>query len=207
MIYKSSDKITDVDPKKRIVKGYFSIFGNEDADKDIIEPGAYEKTIRENMRIKHLYQHDPRMPLSGVKKGTLKVWEDTTGLAFESQISDTSIGRDVVKLYEDGVVDEHSVGIQVMKSKKRGGIRYISEVKLWEGSTVTWGANSSALMTEIKMTSMLKALKKGNYENEEIFDLLEIYIAQQEALKPELKEEHRVNIFSVINNFTAAINV
>lgn len=205
MIYKSSDKITDVDVKKRVIKGYFSIFGNEDSDKDIIEPGAYQKTIAENMRIKHLYQHDPRQPLSGVKNGTLKIWEDNLGLAFESHISDTTLGRDVVKLYEDGVIDEHSVGIQVVKSVKKNGIRHISEVKMWEGSTVTWGANSSALVTEIKFDAMMKALKKGNYESTEMIDLLEIWTAQQEALKPELKKEHKVSFVSVVNNYASGL--
>lgn len=206
MIYKSSSKITDVDIQKRVIKGYFSVFGNVDSDKDIIEYGAYTKTIAENKRIKHLYQHDPRQPLSGLKNGTLKLWEDNYGLKFESHISDTSIGRDVVKLYDDGVIDEHSVGIEVVKSFKREGNRIINEVKMWEGSTVTWGANSSALVTEIKFDAMMKALKKGNYESAEIIDLLEIWTAQQEALRTELKKEHEASFVSIVNNFTSSIN-
>lgn len=193
MIYKSeiSNIITDVDTKKGIVKGYFSIFGNVDADGDVILPGAYTKTIAENKRIKHLYQHNVSQPLSSVRSGRLKLWEDSTGLLFESQISDTTWGRDAIKLYEDGVVDEHSVGIRVLKAAKRDGYREIREVLLMEGSTVTWGANESARLLGVKSENVLKALRNGTYENEEIFDLLEIFLSQQASEPLKKSTQHR----------------
>lgn len=182
MIYKSSksDIITDVDVKGRIVKGYFNIFGNIDSDNDMIMPGSYKKTISENPRIKHLYQHNPTFPLSSVRSGKLKVYEDAKGLVFESEISDTSWGRDVLKLYEDEVIDEHSVGIRVTKSSKRSGYREITEVMMMEGSTVTWGANEEARLVGIKSENLIKSLRTRDFENQEIIDLFEIYFAQSE---------------------------
>lgn len=179
MIYKSSNQITDVDFDKRIVKGYFSIFNNVDSDKDVILPGAYSKTIQENLRIKHLYQHNPTMLLSSVRSGRLKLKEDNIGLAFESEISDTTWGRDVLRLYEDKVIDEHSVMIRPVKKTKKDGVNYLHEVKMFEGSTVTWGANELAT-GGLKSEKIMKALKDGKYENEELFDLLEIYLKQLE---------------------------
>ena len=176
MIIKSlTESITDVDTATRTVKGYFSVFGNMDADKDIIMPGAYKKTIAEHKRIKHLYQHNPSYLLSSVRSGKLKLYEDSKGLVFESQISDTSWGRDVITMYADGIVDEHSVGIEVTQKQKKANYREILEVKLWEGSTVTWGSNELAGM---KSDKLMKALRNGRYENEEIFDLIEIYLKQ-----------------------------
>lgn len=200
---KSGGEIKDVDVKRRIVSGYFSIFNNIDADKDKISPGAYKKSISENTRIKHLYQHDPRMPLSAVRGGTLKLKEDATGLYFESKIADTSVGRDVIKLYDDGVIDEHSVGIVVSKSFQRADYRELKELRLIEGSTVTWGSNEKALITSIKLDAMVKCLKDGRYENEEVFDFLEIYVAQQKETQE--GEQKKIDYAGIFRDFTATL--
>lgn len=183
--------LTNIDEKQGIISGYFSMFGNVDSDNDIIMPGAFTKTIQENLkRVKHLYQHDPWKPLSGVKNGMLAIREDVNGLAFDSTISQTSWGKDVIKLYADGVIDEHSVGFRTIKSSEKAGtgVRELQELQLWEGSTVTWGANSMAGTTSVKsldkesvitkMDKVIKAIRNGKYEHEEIFDMLELYFKQ-----------------------------
>lgn len=189
------------------------------------QKGLIKKTLSENYnRVKHLYQHDPFQPLAGVKNGALKVSEDTKGLYFESTISKTSWGRDAIQLYADGVVDEHSVGFQTVKSTDKGGYREITEIKLWEGSTVTWGANDlarskSALDIEgvtKKMDSVIKSIRNGKYENEEIFDNLEYYFKQLQQLfinltnksesstQPELSVEP-VEAIKSIDNFIKSL--
>ena len=64
--YKSiAAEVKDIDEAKGIITGYFSVFGNIDSDGDMIMPGAYTKTLKENnRRIKHLWQHNPVYPLS-----------------------------------------------------------------------------------------------------------------------------------------------
>jgi phage head maturation protease len=37
----------DSDTKQGVVSGYFAVFGNRDLDGDIIEPGAFTKTVME----------------------------------------------------------------------------------------------------------------------------------------------------------------
>lgn len=185
------ESIKDVDTATGKVTGYFSIFGNVDSDEDMIMPGAYRKTLSENYRrIKHLYQHDPWKPMAGTKDARLVIKEDAKGLYFESTISQTSWGRDAVRLYDDGVVDEHSVGFQTIKSNDRDKYRELTELKLWEGSTVTWGSNDmarskSAITPEAltqKMDSVIKAIRNGKYENEDIFENLEYYFKQLQQL-------------------------
>ena len=158
--------IKDVDVQTGIVTGYFSVFGNLDSDGDIVIPGAFKKTIRENgpesgkPRILHLYMHDPSKILA--KPHVLK--EDKHGLYFESKISETSLGKDVLQLYRDKVLTEHSIGYQIVKrevdesGKER--IQRLIELKLWEGSTVSWGANMEALVTTVKSEG-----KQGNTFN------------------------------------------
>lgn len=181
--YKSiKAEVKDVDTEKGIVTGYFSAFDSLDSDNDVIVKGAFTKTLNENgKRIKHLWQHDVRYPLS--KPITLK--EDNYGLYFESAISKTSYGKDVLQLYKDGVVDEHSIGFKTIKNADKRTYNEIQEVKLWEGSTVTFGANENTPFLGMKgmtsedviqkMDAIYKALKNGSYENEEIFENLEIY--------------------------------
>lgn len=221
--YKSiSAQIKDVDEAKGIVTGYFSAFGNIDSDNDMIMPGAFTKTLKENQkRIKHLWQHDVRYPLS--KPSVLK--EDGFGLYFESEISKTSYGKDVLQLYKDGVVDEHSIGFRTERKNKKDNYNELVELQLWEGSTVTFGANPNTPFTGmksmtideivVKMDNVWKAFRNGKYENEEIFEQLDIYFKQlqqlfidlsqksthaaDEAPAPEEKEE--VDVLSFIKNF------
>jgi len=180
--------ITDVDVKSGLVKGYFSIFDVKDSDGDVVMKGAFKKSLQENYnRIKHLYQHDPMKPLSGTKKGNLKVYEDEKGLAFESKIADTSFGKDTIILYQEGVIDEHSTGTYTIKSSAKNGYREITESMLFEGSTVTWGANQwakgdmkSMLKDNLlsKADKVSKLLANGTFENEDMFDALDYYLKQ-----------------------------
>lgn len=205
MKYKDfADSVKDVDSVKGVVTGYFAKFGNKDSDGDIIMPGAFKKTIAENgpessrPRILHLYQHDPWKPIG--KPSVLK--EDDKGLYFESQISQTSTGRDVIQLYLDGVLTEHSIGFNIIKHErdKNTDTTKLTELKLWEGSTVSWGANSEALVTGVKsidkdsydflirkLDTMNKALKDGNYTDDTMRQL-QIHTEQIKAFIISLAE-------------------
>jgi len=181
----SEFELKDIDEKKGRVLGYFSKFGNIDSDLDMIMPGAFTKSLKENyLRLKHLYQHDPTRPLSGTSKGRLIISQDKDGLFFDSTITESTWGADAIKLYRDGAIDEHSIGFQTVKKQDRKNYRELTELKLWEGSTVTWGANEMAGTTGIKSMSQteaaeklnttIKAIRNGDYEHEEIFEALEI---------------------------------
>ena len=150
-----SASVKDVDGKKGIVTGYFSKFGNVDADGDIIVKGAFAKTIKENgpdssmPRIKHLQNHNPSQPLGKI----LSLKEDATGLVYESQIGSHTLGVDFVKMVESGLISEHSIGYKTIKRNQlqdwegymknpAKGRQELTEVKLWEGSSLTaWGSN------------------------------------------------------------------
>lgn len=170
----SSSSIKDVDIDRRLVEGYFSVFDFKDSDGDVLIKGAFKKTIEENgaggkNRIMHLYQHDPLMVLG--KPMTLM--EDEKGLYFKTMITDTELGTDVLKLYRDGVLKEHSVGINfVQREYSNNDDAYIvKECKMWEGSTVTWGANEMALGGMAKgshkdAVDQYKRLSKAWYEGD-----------------------------------------
>ena len=199
----TKDAVINIDEAAGIVEGYFAVFNIKDSDGDILKPGFFNKTLQENgQRVKHLWQHDPWKPLSGVKNGGLVLSVDDYGLRYKSTVSKTSYGRDALRLAVDGVIDENSFGFQTLQSKDnldsngKFESRDLIEGILWEGSWVTWGANKFAQISSVKsmtkdelfskMNTVTKAIRNGKYENEELFDSLELYFKQLQTLINEL---------------------
>lgn len=149
--------VKDIDKTSRTVTGYFSAYGNVDSDNDIIEKGAYTKTINErSQEVFFLYNHNWDYLMDKGSR-SLKLIDDSFGLGFEAKIADTNMGRDLLVYYEEGLVKEHSVGFQTTKSiKENNGVRVIKEIKLWEGSAVPLGANSSTPFNGFKSANTIK---------------------------------------------------
>jgi HK97 family phage prohead protease len=144
-------------------EGYASFFNNIDAYDDIIEKGAFKKTIAENRnRIKVLWQHDSSEPI-GIPE---ELYEDENGLYVKAKISMTDTGKKAMTLIKDGVITEMSIGYDVMKDdyKMLGNrrVRLLKEVRLWEFSPVTFAANEKAKI--MKMRSLLETVKNDNIE-------------------------------------------
>lgn len=176
MLYKQTQvgELIDADSKAGIVKGYGSIFGNVDSDGDIINKGAYRKTVEENgNRVKYLYQHDMDKPLGKMRE----LYEDEKGLVFEAEIPKTQLGKDVIELMKSGVITENSVGIIPVKKEMQDGYRHLNEVRLFEISAVTLAANDQAMILDVKgnidknkvlkrYDNMAKLLRKGEISDE-----------------------------------------
>ena len=184
--YKSHfGEIKDLDMKNRRISGYLSSFDNKDSDGDIIVKGAYKRTLDNRKdQIFFLNQHDWKQPHG--KFDELK--EDNKGLFFVSNpLIDTSYSMDTLKLYEAGIIKEHSVGFITVKDEVKSDARYIKEIKLYEGSNVTLGANSETPFTGFKsmdkkevdseLKLFLKAFRDGSF-TDDTFGLLEIAIKQ-----------------------------
>ena len=137
---------------------------------NFLNRGAFTKTIQENgvegkNRIKQLYQHD----VTNIIGKPLKMYEDEKGLYVESYITEKQ-NNDYRKMYEEGLITEHSIGFMTMNDNKmESGENEITEVKLFEYSAVTYGANSDTPVVGMKSSkSMLdrlntisNVLKKG----------------------------------------------
>lgn len=130
--------------------GYAAVFGNRDSGDDIIEKGAFSKTIREDFdRIKILALHnDCWLPVGK----PLELREDGKGLFIRGKISDTSMGRDIRTLLRDGVLTELSIGYDAVAFDfdSDTSVRHLKEIRLWEVSIVTWAMNDQAKVEEVK---------------------------------------------------------
>lgn len=134
MEYKQIRFKADVlDEEQGIFEGYASVFGNLDSGGDIVDPGAFARTLEENFdRIKILALHNDQLLPVGKP---LELREDDKGLYIKARISDTSLGKDVKVLLKDGVLNELSIGYDTVKATyDDDGNRHLVEVTLWEVS-------------------------------------------------------------------------
>lgn len=193
--------VKDVDTSKRKVTGYFAHFGSKDSDGDIITDTAFNRTVKErgpegSNQIMFLNQHDWKQP-----HGFLDVLKtDSTGLYFESKaLPNTSYSNDAIVLYQEGIVKEHSIGYNVINNDRKSNANYLTELKLWEGSNVTLGANSNTPFTGFKSlniqevnektNSIIKLIKNGTL-TDETFIQLEIALKQLQQHAYELGKKH-----------------
>ena len=120
--------LEDYDEEEGTFSGYGAVFSNIDSGGDIIEPGAFTKTIAEGVgRVKILSGHNESLLPIGKP---LELREDANGLFLKAKISDTTLGRDVRTLIKDGVLCELSIGYDpVVFDYDEAGIRHLREVK------------------------------------------------------------------------------
>lgn len=171
-------KSLEADLEKGTFEGYASTYGNVDYDKDVIAPGAFDKTCRERPIIKLLYQHDWNKVL-----GIGEIRNDSQGLYIKGQINqDVQLGREVRSLMKQGALDSMSVGFRVPDAEKNleyqpDGTRLIKECDVRETSIVTFPANPQALIQSVK-----SALKyKDNIRDFEAY-LRESGFSRQQAV-------------------------
>lgn len=134
--------------------GYASVFGNRDSYGDVVQPGAFTRTIQNDRgRVKVLWQHDPYQPI-GVP---VEMREDDRGLFVRARLADTTLGRDALALIKAGVVTELSIGYDAVREEydSERHQRKLTEIRLWEFSPVTWAANDLARITSVKNASDL----------------------------------------------------
>jgi HK97 family phage prohead protease len=193
----------DVDNTSRRVKIVISEMGSTDSDNDIIEPGAYDKTIAErgpkgSNIIHHLIDHNPSFS-SGYLSTFSELYTSGNQLIGVSILPNTTLANDTMKLYEAGLIKNHSVGFQTMQSIAGKGDepRRLTQIKLYEGSAVLWGANPNTPTISVgkgqfhpdlismickQMLLVSKEIKDGKYSDEG-FSLLQYYIKQLEDFK------------------------
>lgn len=185
-------KVKDLDPQTRRVKVALSSFDTIDSDNDIIRRGAFAKSISErgpesesNRKIAFLRHHDWEHQIGKF----VHLEETSEHLIAIGEMGRSTKGNDALLDYQDGIITEHSIGFQYLPDKmhlvEQGDQAFfdIKEVALWEGSAVTFGANSltpvidvskgnkSDLLEKVnsRMTNIINALKNGKGTDDRLY--------------------------------------
>jgi len=195
---KGAAEIKDISSDKRQVAVYLAKFDNIDSDNDMIKKGAFTKSIQErgpdspsNRKIAFLRWHDWEKPIGKF----LTLEEDDFGLFAVSQLGTSQLGEDAFRDYTDGIIREHSIGFQYIQDKMKfiedmnapdKGYFMISELKLYEGSAVTFGANSETNVIDViksedkvekavkisnEIDILIKGLANGKGSDERLFEM------------------------------------
>jgi uncharacterized protein len=146
--------------------GYGSIFGNVDSYGEIVEPGAFAKSLdrhrKEKSRPLMLWQHNPNEPIG--------VWddleEDGKGLKGTGRfVMETARGREVHALLKAGAIRGLSIGYREVKVEPSDTVRRLKELDLMEISVVSFPANRRANITSVKserMEEFARRLRDGD---------------------------------------------
>ncbi|ETT58189.1 HK97 family phage prohead protease [Paenibacillus sp. FSL H8-0457] len=77
-----------------------------------VAKGAFARSLQENT-IKAFWNHRSDFVLGSTKNGTLRLWEDEVGLAFELDLPNNTWGNDAYESIQRGDVDGVSFGFYV----------------------------------------------------------------------------------------------
>lgn len=139
--------------KRGTIAGYASCFNKVDHQRDMIAKGAFTRTLRAwhltGKKPKMLWQHQAHQPIG--------VWthlkEDDYGLYVEGQLAlGTKQADEAYFLLKSGVLDGLSIGFRTIKATRepKQRARLLLDIDLIEISLVTFGANPSALVSQVK---------------------------------------------------------
>ncbi|MEL7027675.1 MAG: HK97 family phage prohead protease [Pseudomonadota bacterium] len=153
--------VRDSGPRTAEISGYASVFGAQDLNGDIVERGAFARSLRRRpvRQIKMLYQHAADKPI-GVWR---EVREDARGLFVRGELAlDLPLAEEALSLLRIGAVDGLSIGFQAVRSRRerRSSIRRLIEVDLWEVSVVTFPMAPLARITSVRSAPAAPAARR-----------------------------------------------
>lgn len=138
-----------------IFEGYASVFGVVDLGMDVIQRGAFQRSLDSGRKVKMLWQHDMAQPIG--------VWdmvqEDERGLFVRGRLlKEVERGREAMALLKAGAIDSMSIGYRTVESVPEGGgrIRKLTEVDLFEISLVTFPMLPDAKVTAVKSIQTIR---------------------------------------------------
>ena len=194
---KTNEQLTlkDFDEGSRKVSMYLSKFDIKDSDNDIIRRGSFTKSIQErgpqsnsNRKVAFLRYHNWEKPIGKF----LELNEDNEGLYAVAQLSQSTDGMDALADYKEGIIREHSIGFRYIQDKVKyvdmGDQSYfdITELQLFEGSAVMFGANEFTNTVEVsksedkiqqavkihdEINTLVKSISAGQGSDERLYSL------------------------------------
>lgn len=128
-------------------EGILSPYGNVDDGQDVVEKGAYSRTLQDHgNKIPLLWQHRPDVPI-----GELTLDDRPDGLWCKGKLlMELQAAKDAYACIKERIIKGLSIGFESIKDSIEGGVRHLKEIRLYEGSIVTFPMNEFALVTSVK---------------------------------------------------------
>jgi HK97 family phage prohead protease len=138
-------KIKSLDDAGTFV-GMGAVYNNVDLGGDLIEPGAFTRTLSAGKKFPVLWQHKTDEPI-----GFCQITDTREGLQVNGtlELSDPT-ARKAFTFMKAGVIKGLSIGYDTIQATYDGDVRHLTELKLWEISCVTFPMNESAVVTGVK---------------------------------------------------------
>lgn len=155
--------------------GYASAFGNADSYGDVVQPGAFSKTLQEwaekGNTIPVLWGHDMGDPFANIG-GVLHAEEDEAGLKVTAQLDmDNPTAVQVYRLLKGRRIDTMSFAYAVRDSEEKDGLLHLKDLQVFEVSVVHVPANDQARVLAVK--SATEALAKADLSADSVASLRE----------------------------------
>lgn len=140
-------------------EGLLSPYGNVDHGRDVVERGAYTKTLKERgNKIPMLWSHKTDVPI-----GELALEDREDGLWCKGRfILDLAAAKEAYICVKNGIATGLSIGFETIKDSIEDGVRHLKEVRLYEGSVVLFPMNDLARIATVKSAGE----KKGDFTEE-----------------------------------------
>jgi uncharacterized protein len=139
----------------RKVSGYAAIYRSTSNElwgfEEIIEAGAFDNADLSDVRA--LFNHDPNQILARTSSGTMKLESDETGLRYEFEMPDTTLGRDLLVMMKRGDISQSSLAFTIKEDEweEREGalpLRHIRQIdRVYDVSPVTYPAYEKTSVT------------------------------------------------------------
>jgi len=184
-------KAQKTDDDNMTFSGYGAVFGNLDSYDDIIEKGAFSKTLSD-IKSKGswpamLLQHGGGWLSSAQDRTPVGIWtdmkEDDHGLYVEGKLANTDRGRELytlMKMEPRPAINGLSIGFRLNDSaeevRDKKNIRIIKSVDLVEVSIVSFPANDKARIQNVKSDLTIRdaeyALRDAGFSRTQAKDIL-----------------------------------
>lgn len=176
-IRSAAEDVGDDAPKSKVLTGYAALFDDpttlwSDPYGKVVEsikPGAFARAIGEGQDVRALVDHNSSLLLGRTRSGTLRIWEDDKGLAFELRLPETQVARDLAENIRLGNVSQCSFafspadGGETSITEERDGLVVTSieltDVDLFDVSIVTYPAYPS---TSVDLEERGRAFAKSS---------------------------------------------
>ncbi|WP_259688319.1 HK97 family phage prohead protease [Lactococcus cremoris] len=167
--------------KSVAIEGYAAVFNSKTSIggwfDEVIEPGAFSRSLSDNGDIRALFNHNWDNVLGRTKSQTLELREDEKGLNFKVELPDTSVARDLTISMERGDINQCSFGFFITDEEwnynVEPALRTIKEVELFEISIVSIPAYDDTEASLVRSKEIGKSIEARTKLIKQIDSILE----------------------------------